>query len=254
VPSAPPALLRLVASAPRPSLRGLRRLLARAAFGFVLFTTAQVLWVRFLPPVTTLTILGRRWEALRAGKPMSIDRRWVDRKDVSDALVKAVLAGEDDVFYEHHGFDWKEIRLAWAHNRKGGRLHGASTLTQQTAKNVFLWQGRSWLRKGLEAWYTILLELLLPKERILELYLNVAEWGDRIFGVEAAAERYFHTSAKRLDREEAASLSASLPNPRKYPPTGGSRFHARRTEVILRRMGGVRLPDEGPKVVVEDDE
>jgi monofunctional biosynthetic peptidoglycan transglycosylase len=240
-------------NASRPWLRRLRRTAFRVLLGAFLFSILQVLWVRFLPPPPTLTMMSRKWEAWRAGKPAALDRRWIGRDEVSDDMVRALLAGEDARFYQHHGFDWIAIRKAWAHNRKGGRLQGASTLTQQTARNLFLWQGRSWLRKGLEAYYTVLLELMVPKERILVLYLNVAEWGDRVFGVEAAAQRDFHVPARRLGRGEAASLAACLPNPRRYPPTAGSRFIARRKAVILRRMDSIH-PDEDARVEVDDDE
>ena len=228
---------------------------------FVAFTTVQVLWVRFLPPLTTLTIESRRLESILAGKGWSIDRSWVDRDEVSDAVVKAVLAGEDYLFWDHHGFDWKAIRKAreWnarPENKRRGRLHGASTLTQQVAKNVFLWQGRSWLRKGLEAWYTALLELLVPKERILVLYLNVAEWGDRVFGVEAACLRTFKKHAKVASRHESAVLASSLPNPRKYPPWSGADWRTRREAKIAGRMASIDAvdPDEDAKIDADDDE
>lgn len=213
----------------------------------------QVLYVRFLPPLTTLTMLERQLEAREAGKDPQLARTWVDLDDVSPEVIKAVLAGEDARFYAHSGFDWDAIQKAWEHNQKSKRVRGASTLSQQTARNLFCWQDRSWLRKGLETYYTVLLELLVPKDRILELYLNVAEWGDRLFGVEAAAQRYFKKSARQLTRREAAALSASLPNPRKFPPDGSTKFQRRRQALILQRMDAIK-PGEASRAEVEDDD
>jgi monofunctional biosynthetic peptidoglycan transglycosylase len=221
------------------------------ALGLLLLSILQVLYVRFFPPLTTLTMLERQREAASQGKTTELRRTWVDLEQVSPELIRAVLVGEDDHFYRHHGFDFDQIRKAWNSNRHGRKIRGASTITQQAARNLFLWQGRSWLRKGLEAYYTVLLELLVPKQRILELYLNVAEWGDRIFGIEAASQRYFKKPAKALNRTEAAALSASLPNPRRYPPTGSTRFQRRRQALILKRMN--QPLDTGPGRVPDDE-
>lgn len=235
----------------RPPRRWRTRLLRGVGFLFAL-TVLQVLYVRFLPPLTTLTMLERQGEAYAAGKSAALQRDWVDLEEVSPEVLKAVLAGEDARFYEHNGFDWQAIQKAWEHNQKSKRVRGASTLSQQTARNLFCWQKRSWLRKGLETYYTVLLELLVPKDRILELYLNVAEWGDRIFGVEAAAQHYFKKSARKLSRKEAAALSASLPNPRKFPPDGSTKFQRRRQALILERMDAIK-PGETSRAEVEEE-
>lgn len=220
-----------------------------------LVTLCQVMYVRFFPPLITLTMLERQVEALRSGRPAGLHRSWVDRDALEPAVIQAVLAGEDARFFQHHGFDLEAIGKAWEHNQKGRRIRGASTLSQQTARNLFLWQKRSWVRKGLEAYYTLLLELLVPKERILELYLNVAEWGDMTFGVEAGAQRAFKRSVvkgpRQVSREQAAALSACLPNPRKYPPGGDSSFLRRRKALILKRMNAVSPTDPAR---ADDDE
>lgn len=232
----------------------------RAAFtllgGCLVFSLVQVAYVRFLPPLTTLTMVERQVEAVKMGRSSSLQQTWVELEALSPQIIQAVLAGEDARFFQHHGFELDAIFKAWEHNQKGKKIRGASTLSQQTARNLFLWQKRSWVRKGLEAYYTVLLELFLPKERILELYLNIAEWGPMTFGVEAGAQRAFQRSAKKgsreISREQAAALSACLPNPRKYLPEGGSRFLKRRQALILKRMNTVSPTD--PARADEDEE
>jgi monofunctional biosynthetic peptidoglycan transglycosylase len=161
---------------------------------------------------------------------------WVDYAHIAPSAALAVMASEDQQFPFHHGFDVKSIRAAEKNNEEGGRLHGASTISQQLAKNLFLWPGRSYLRKGLEAWFTVLLETLLPKERILEIYLNVVEFGPGIYGVEAAAREFFHASAARLTANEAALLAAVLPNPERLHADRPSRYVAERRDFILGQM------------------
>ena len=150
------------------------------------------------------------------------------------ASPRAVLAAEDDRFYLHLGFDFEEIGKAIERSQRGGRLRGASTITQQVAKNLFLWEGRSFVRKGAEAYLTLVLELCLSKDRILDLYLNLAEWGDGVFGAEMAARTHFRKSARNLSRIEAARLAAILPAPRRWPVYGS--VATRRAEIILSRM------------------
>jgi len=161
-----------------------------------------------------------------------LKRDYVDEDDISPNAKLAVIASEDQLFVDHSGFDWKSIQKAMKYNeRKPGRVHGGSTISQQVAKNVFLWQGRSFIRKGLEAYFTFMIELIWGKERILEMYLNVIETGDGIFGVERAANIYFNKSAKNLTPLEAASIAACLPNPKKFkarPATGYIQGRARR--------------------------
>lgn len=200
----------------RSRLRSAARLVARVAAGFVVVTVAQVLAVRFFDPPTTLTVVQRALEHARDGEGLAWpDRRPLPLEDLGGNVARAVVASEDGRFFLHGGFDWDGICHAVERNATGGRLRGGSTLTQQVAKNVFLWQGRSWLRKGLEAWYTVLLEVLVPKDRILELYLNVAETGPMTFGAEAGARRWFGKPASALTAEEAGRLAGLLPDPRR---------------------------------------
>lgn len=196
---------------------------------------ALVLPLRFLDPPTTSILLQRtvsRW--ISGARPVHPERRVVPPQAISAHLRRAVLAAEDDRFYLHRGFDFEEIRNALEWDRRGRALRGASTITQQTAKNLFLWEGRSWTRKAIEAWFAIVLELCLDKDRILDLYLNLAEWGDGVFGAEAAARYHFEKSAAQLGREEAARLAAILPAPRSWSPRGS--VASRRARAILARM------------------
>src|SRR5690606_3150412 len=146
------------------------------------------------------------------------------------------IASEDQRFAQHHGFDLEAIRDAAERNARGGRLRGASTISQQTAKNLFLWGGRSWVRKGLEAWYTLLIEALWPKQRILEVYVNIAEFGDGVYGAQAASQRFFGKDASALTAAEAARLAAVLPSPRRYSAANPGPYVQRRTGQIQRQM------------------
>jgi monofunctional biosynthetic peptidoglycan transglycosylase len=194
-----------------------------------------VLPLNFVEPPTTAVMLRRAAERLVAGKsPVYPRRQAVGRDRISPHLRRAVLAAEADRFYLHHGFDLTEIEKALASGRRGARLRGASTITQQTAKNLFLWEGRSWLRKALEAWLAVVLEVGLTKDRILDLYLNLAEWGDGVFGAEMAARTHFGKPASRLTRDEAARLAAILPAPQRWSPKGA--VAARRARTISSRM------------------
>ena len=191
--------------------------------------------LNFIDPPTTAVMLVRSVQRLREGKaPAYPKRRVVPRSEISPHLRRAVLAAEDDRFYLHLGFDFEEIGKAIERRQQGGRLRGASTITQQVAKNIFLWEGRSFIRKGAEAYLTMVLELCLTKDRILDLYLNMAEWGDGVFGAEVAAWTHFRKSARSLSREEAARLAAILPAPRRWAPYGS--VASRRMEIILDRM------------------
>jgi monofunctional biosynthetic peptidoglycan transglycosylase len=200
-------------------------------FGPILLT----LPLNFVQPPTTAVMLWRTAQRLSAGKRPAYPRREVvARNEISPHLRRAVLAAEDDRFYLHLGFDLIEIDKAIEKSQRGGRLRGASTITQQVAKNLFLWEGRSFIRKGAEAYLTLVLELCLSKDRILDLYLNMAEWGDGVFGAEMAARTHYRKSALNLSREEAARLAAILPAPRRWPPYGS--VATRRAEIILGRM------------------
>jgi monofunctional glycosyltransferase len=216
---------------------GRRRWSFRAILlGLVLLSIAPVVIYRFVPPPITALMLMRRFE----GEP--IRKTWVPLDRISPALVRAVVASEDEKFCFHHGFDWSEMRAAWRDFRAGRRARGASTISMQTAKNVFLWPGRNIVRKGFEAYYTALIELLWSKPRIMEVYLNVIEWGHGMYGAEAAARAYFRKSAASLTPSEAAMLAAVLPNPRQFSAARPSAYVEERVAVIRSRMPAMTLP------------
>jgi monofunctional biosynthetic peptidoglycan transglycosylase len=202
---------------------------------FLLGPIPLVLALRIFEPPTTTMMLARTVERfLKAKRPFYPRRQPIPMARISPHLRRAVLAAEDDRFYLHAGFDFQEIARALDDYDQGKPLRGASTISQQTAKNLLLWEGRSFLRKGLEAYVTVILESLLRKDRILEIYLNLAEWGDGVFGAEAAAHAYFAKSAAALSRHEAAQMAAVLPNPREWEPHDG--MARRRARRILERM------------------
>jgi len=192
-------------------LRRIGRILAWLIGVFLIGSVFLVVLYRLLPPPATPLML------IRAAEGYGMTKDWRPLGRISPHLVHAVMAGEDARFCEHHGFDWDAIREAWRRYRRGtGKLHGASTISMQTAKNVFLWPGRDWVRKGLEAYFTELIELAWGKERIIETYLNVVEWGPGIYGAEAASRFYFHKPASALTLDEASRLAAVLPDPLKW--------------------------------------
>ncbi len=216
-------------------IRGWRRRLIITC-AFVLFAPVPAILVCAVvqPPITAV-IMHRTIQRLVQGKRPIVPRhRTVTRAALSPNLRRAVLASEDQRFYLHHGIDFAEMQAALDRRRAGGRLRGASTLTQQVAKNLFLWNGRSFVRKGLELYLALWLEVLLSKERILDLYLNLAEWGDGVFGAEAAAQTHFHKRASQLSREESARLAAILPSPQRWSPMGA--IATRRATLILAEM------------------
>jgi monofunctional biosynthetic peptidoglycan transglycosylase len=186
-----------------------------------------------------------RWVQARFDdKPFHLRHSWVPLEKVSTSMGAAVIAAEDQKFLDHFGFDWQAIEKAIAHNERSRRKRGASTLSQQTAKNVFLWERRSWVRKGLEVYFTLLIETLWSKQRILEVYLNVVEFGDGIYGVEAASRAFFSKPAQNLRPSEAALLAAVLPSPRKYRADAPSDYVRGRQAWILnqmRQMGGEQM-------------
>lgn len=202
-----------------------------------LASVLQVLALRFIDPPTSMFMLVRQLEAWREGdREFRIQYQWRDLDRIAPALPLAVVAAEDQNFATHHGFDLEAIRKAREHNARGGRTRGASTISQQVAKNLFLWSGRSWLRKGMEAWYTMLLELLWPKTRILEVHVNIAEFGDGIYGAQAASRRFFGVDASGLGNAQAARLAAVLPSPRRYSAAQPGPYVQRRTQQIERQM------------------
>ena len=210
----------------------------------VALSVLQVLALRFVDPPFSAYMAARQLDAWtgRDG-PVRIDYAWRDWDAIAPGLPLAVVASEDQNFARHRGFDFDAIEKARAHNARGGRTRGASTISQQVARNLFLWSGRSWVRKGLEAWYTVLIELMWPKQRILEVYVNVAEFGDGIYGAQAAARRYYGRDASALDWQQSARLAAVLPSPRRYSVTRPGPYVQRRTQAIQRQMrqiGGER--------------
>lgn len=203
---------------------------------FLIFTIAAVILFRFVPPPCTPLMAIRYILAYTGGAEPKLEKTWKPLEKISPRLVEAVIASEDQMFPDHWGFDFDAILSAFSRNEHGKRKLGASTISQQTAKNLFLWPDRSWTRKALEAYFTMLLEVLWNKHRILEVYLNIIEMGDGIYGAEAAAHKYFGSSAADLDRNQAALLAAILPNPRAWSPDRPSPYLIRRQSWILRQM------------------
>lgn len=210
---------------------------------FILFFVTSfgyALYLRWFPPFTTPTIIMRVFAPKDSTKSWhGIDSRWRSYDNISDNVKLAVIASEDQAFPTHYGFDYEAIQKAMKHNFRSKRIRGGSTISQQVAKNIFLWQGRSWLRKGLEVYFTLLIETVWNKKRILQMYLNIAEMGNGVFGVEAASQRYFHKSAKELSPQQAALIAAILPNPREYNAAKPSGFVKRKQARILRAMQGI---------------
>lgn len=194
-----------------------------------------IVWGKFFNPPFTITQIGG---LLEYGK---LQRDYISYDEMGNNVKKAVLASEDQNFFSHNGFDYKAIEKAMKHNEQGKKLRGGSTISQQTAKNIFLWQGRSWLRKGLEAVYTFIIELVWGKDVILERYLNSIEMGQGVFGVEAASQYYFNKSSANLTKSEAAWIATILPNPKKYDPKNPSAYLSKKHRWIMRQMNHVSL-------------
>ncbi len=183
-------------------------------------------------------------ESLAGGDFPQLKKDWTRLEKMPPHLIRAFVAAEDQRYFSHSGFDWKAIRKAFRRNRSESRMRGGSTITQQTAKNVFVWPQRSWVRKGLETYFTLLIEAFWSKRRIMEVYLNVAELGDGIYGVEAAARHYFDRPAHKLTREQSALLAAVLPNPLRWSAARPTPYIRERQRWILRQMQWVRLPEK----------
>ncbi len=214
----------------------------RIVVGFFMLTVVWVLALRFVNPPVTWLMVQRGFERQGEGKTWKITKDWLAYDALSDNLKRAAMAGEDARFTDHWGFDREAIVDAYQRNKTGGKLRGGSTISQQTAKNVFLWPRRSWVRKGFETYFTLLIELLWSKKRILEVYLNVVETGDGLYGAEAAAQYYYGKSAKSLTKRQAALLIAVLPNPRRWSPVKPTAFINRKANTIVRYMGHSRIP------------
>jgi monofunctional glycosyltransferase len=209
--------------------------------GWLVLTVGAVLLLRWVDPPTSAFMVRDRTVAWWQGdKAFRFRHDWVQWQDISSQAKLAVIASEDQKFAEHFGFDLESISAALEDRRKGGRTRGASTLSQQVAKNLFLWPGQSWVRKGLEAWFTLLIEGCWTKQRILEVYLNVAEFGKGVYGVGAASDAFFHKPAARLSASEAAMLAAVLPSPKRFRVTAASAYVRQRQRWILGQMRAVR--------------
>ncbi|MDF2832086.1 monofunctional biosynthetic peptidoglycan transglycosylase [Chryseobacterium indoltheticum] len=204
-------------------------------FIVLILNVVFIVWGRFFNPPTTITQIGGLFEY---GK---LHRDYISYDEMGANVKKAVIASEDQKFFNHNGFDYTAIEKAMKNNEKGKKLRGGSTISQQTAKNVFLWQGRSWVRKGLEAVYTFIIEKVWSKDIILERYLNSIEMGQGVFGVEAAAQYYFGKPSKDLNTSEAAWIAAVLPNPKKYDPKNPSAYLRKKHNWIMRQMRNVSL-------------
>lgn len=221
-------------------------------WGKILFVFKRVLLViflssvfvtvmyRFIPVYFTPLMAIRFVDGMSDEKTNRFERTWTPIENISPNMVNAVVASEDNRFLEHYGFDFKAISMARKMNKKGKKIYGASTISQQTAKNVFLWPSRTWFRKGLECYFTVLIELFWSKERIMEVYLNVAETGNGLYGAEAAARRYYKKSASELTKKEAAMIAACLPAPRRYNPSNPSSYLRSRQGKILRLMKNMK--------------
>lgn len=217
------------------------RIALRVALAFVLGSVLLVLVFRVVPVFGSMVMLEREISSWFSSEPLDIQQHWRPDSEISDYARLAVIAAEDQRFPEHHGFDLVELRRAIERGMNGGSLRGASTISQQTAKNLFLWTGRDWIRKGFEAWFTLLIELFWPKERILEVYLNIAEFDRGVFGIQAASQHYFGVNADQLSQAQAARLAAVLPNPRERSASSPGPATARHAAWIQRQMNNLGL-------------
>jgi monofunctional biosynthetic peptidoglycan transglycosylase len=204
---------------------------------FIVFITSSILVViiyRWVNPPITFLMIERGFERKSDGKDWKIDKQWIDFDKIADPMKRAAVAAEDQRFLDHFGFDFKAMENAIDKNAHSHKLQGGSTISQQTAKNVFLWPGRSYIRKGFEAYFTLLIETFWSKKRIMEVYLNVIEMGDGIYGVEAASQAYYHKSASNLDNYQAAAIASIWPSPLKWSPTNPD-DHLRHRQYLIRK-------------------
>lgn len=220
------------------------RFLFKVLLWFIALSVFSVIVFRFVPVPFTPLMISRAFEHKEAGREMTASHDWVPIEEISPNLQKAVIASEDDLFLTHNGFNFDAMYKAFKNNNKGKKLKGGSTISQQTAKNVFLWQGRSYLRKGLEAYFTVLIEMLWSKERIMEVYLNSIEMGDGVYGAQAAAQYWYSKDAKDLTKYQAAGIAAILPNPRRFKAVKSSGYTERRKGRIIKLMRYVKLDYE----------
>ena len=222
-------------------LKTILRKTAKWLLIILLLSLLPVLLFRWVPVPGSMLMLERWVETRSEDRRVDFQKRWLPYRAIPDNIKMAVIAAEDQRFAEHHGFDLKAIQAALEHNQRGGNLRGASTLSQQVAKNLFLWSDRSWLRKGLETWFTLTIEVLWPKQRILEVYLNIVEWDEGVFGVGAAAQHHFGIAAGVLSDQQAAQLASVLPNPRRWSAASPPPHARQRSQWIqrqARQLGG----------------
>lgn len=217
-------------------IKKILRWIWKAMLWFFGLSIASVIIFKWVPIPFTPLMVTRFIEFKLDGKEAYYNHKWVPLEEISPNLQKAVIASEDGNFLKHSGFDFKAMQKAFKNNSKGRRLKGGSTISQQTAKNVFLWQGRSYLRKGLEAYFTVLIELIWGKERIMEVYLNSIEMGNGIYGAEEASRVWYNKKAAGLTANEAAGIAAILPNPRKFKASNSSAYINRRKAKIVKVM------------------
>lgn len=222
----------------------------------ILFSLFMTLFYRFVPiPYTPLMFWRSVSSIFYEDKFVGIEKKWVSLENISKSMQLSVIKAEDYKFYSHNGFDFEAIEKAIQYNKTHKKKKGASTISQQTAKNVFLWPSRSWLRKGLEAYFTVLIELLWPKERILEAYLNVIELGKGVYGVEAASQKFFKKSAKKLNVSQSALMAAVLPNPIKFKIDRPSAYISRRQRKIMgRRSPPLEIANVQNKATISEKE
>jgi len=212
------------------------RIVKLVAIVFIAASLFGVLLFKFVNPPFTWLMIQRGFERKADGKDWKIDKKWVDFDQIADPMKRAAVAAEDQSFLENHGFDFKAIERAIQKNANSKKLIGGSTITQQTAKNVFLYPGRSIVRKGFEAWFTILIEAFWTKKRIMEVYLNVIEMGDGIYGIEAASQAYFHKPASQLSRRQAAAIAVIFPSPLRWSATNPTPYLRHRQYLIMKNM------------------
>lgn len=214
---------------------------------FIGSSVLAVVMYRYVPVYVTPLMVIRAVEQKQADKPIKLKHKWLSLDKISHNMVQAVVASEDNLFMEHNGFDFDQIEKAIKEAKSGKRNRGASTISQQTAKNVFLWNGGGWFRKGLEAYFTVLIELLWSKERIMEIYLNSIEMGYGIYGVEAVAKEHFNKKAAKLTKREAALIAATLPNPLRYNSANPSVYMRKRQRQIVSLMDKIAPVEMGAK-------
>jgi len=218
------------------TIKKISRWIGKFMLWFFAITIVWVLLYKFINPPITFLMVERGFERKADDKDWKINKKWKDFDGLSTNLKKATIAGEDATFMSHHGFDFKAMEKAYSKNQKGKKIRGGSTISQQTAKNVFLWPGRSYIRKGFEVYFTFLIETLWSKKRILEVYLNVIEMGDGIYGAETASQTYFNKSANELTKAQSALIVAVLPNPIKWSPAKPTAYIYHKQYLILRNI------------------